>query len=170
MIQAGLRINSFFTNLLFQEIFLNMCRFSSFNSLLPGLKLEWHIFTTALPVPGHERVKEFDFMKFVSTDTQSMYKCYVSYHSTPVVARIHIGHGYISQNYLLQAWKGRVNSIMVSISICEAHHQGLSPAWSVCISQKGGDLPACYQLVPTSAADWFNRGGPCVIMSMWYCM
>ena len=26
------------------------------NSLLPGLKLEWLIFTRALPVPGHERV------------------------------------------------------------------------------------------------------------------
>ena len=29
-----------------------------FNSLLPGLKLELPIFTTALPIPGHERVKE----------------------------------------------------------------------------------------------------------------
>ena len=28
------------------------------NSLLPGHKLEWPIFTTAHPVPGHERVKE----------------------------------------------------------------------------------------------------------------
>ena len=27
------------------------------NSLLPGHKLEWPIFTTAHPVPGHERVK-----------------------------------------------------------------------------------------------------------------
>ena len=30
---------------------------SVYSSLLPGLKLEWHIFTTALPVSGHERVK-----------------------------------------------------------------------------------------------------------------
>ena len=30
-----------------------------FNSLLPGLKLKWPIFTTALPVPGHERVKKY---------------------------------------------------------------------------------------------------------------
>ena len=28
------------------------------NSLLPGLKLELPIFTTALPVPGHESVKD----------------------------------------------------------------------------------------------------------------
>ena len=28
------------------------------NSLLPGLKLERPIFTTALPIPGHERVKQ----------------------------------------------------------------------------------------------------------------
>ena len=27
------------------------------NSLLPGHKLGWPIFTTAHPVPGHERVK-----------------------------------------------------------------------------------------------------------------
>ena len=27
-----------------------------FNSLLPGHKLEWPIFTTAHPIPGHERV------------------------------------------------------------------------------------------------------------------
>ena len=31
--------------------------FDSVNSLLPGLKLEWPIFTMALPMPGHERVK-----------------------------------------------------------------------------------------------------------------
>ena len=30
---------------------------NKFNSLLPGHKLEWPIFTTAHPVPGHERVK-----------------------------------------------------------------------------------------------------------------
>ena len=30
--------------------------FSMYSSLLPGHKLEWPIFTTALPVPGHERV------------------------------------------------------------------------------------------------------------------
>ena len=28
------------------------------NSLLPGLKLEWPIFTAVLPIPGHERVKD----------------------------------------------------------------------------------------------------------------
>ena len=50
------------------------------------------------------------------------------------------------------------NSIMVSVSVCEVGRPGSSPARSVCISQKGGDLPACYQLVPTSAEDWFNKG------------
>ena len=34
------------------------------------------------------------------------------------------------------------------------------------LCQKGEDLPACYHLLPTSADDWFNKGGPCVIMSM----
>ena len=32
-----------------------------FNSLLPGLKLEWHVFTTALPIPGHKRVKYWNY-------------------------------------------------------------------------------------------------------------
>ena len=31
-----------------------------YSSLLPGHKLEWPIFTTAHPVPGHERVNECD--------------------------------------------------------------------------------------------------------------
>ena len=30
----------------------------------------------------------------------------------------------------------------------------------------GASLPECYQLVPTSADDWFAKGRPCVIMSM----
>ena len=63
-----------------------------------------------------------------------------------------------------QIFRGRGNSIMVSVSVCEAGRPGLSLAWSV--SQKGGDLPACYQLVPTSADDWFNKGRPCVVMSV----
>ena len=61
---------------------------------------------------------------------------------------------------------GRGNSIQVSVSVCEVGCQGSSLAQSICISQKGGDLPARYQLVPTSADDWFIKGGPCVIMSM----
>ena len=42
-----------FHNLRKQEI-LNF--FGADSSLLPGHKLEWPIFTTAYPVPGHERV------------------------------------------------------------------------------------------------------------------
>ena len=66
----------------------------------------------------------------------------------------------------LQCNLGRGNSVMVSVSVCEAGRPGSSTARSICISQIGGDLQACYQLVPTSAEDWFNKGGPCVIMSM----
>ena len=60
---------------------------------------------------------------------------------------------------------GRGNSIMVSVSVCEVGLSRLKPS-SIRISQKGGDPPACYQLVPTSADDLFNKGGPCVIMSV----
>ena len=56
------------------------------------------------------------------------------------------------------------DSILVSVSVCEADHSGSSPARSVCISQKSGDLPACYQLVHTSADDWFNKDSPCVVI------
>ena len=62
--------------------------------------------------------------------------------------------------------RGWRDSIMVSVSVCEAGRPGSSPGLSICISQKGGILPECYQLVPISADDWFNKGGPCVIMSM----
>ena len=47
---------------------------------------------------------------------------------------------------------------MVSVPVCEVGRPGSTPARSVYISQKGGDLLACYQLVPTSADDWFNKG------------
>ena len=62
----------------------------------------------------------------------------------------------------ISSW-GLGNSIMVSVSVYEAGCPGLSPARSVCISQKGGDLPAYYQLVPTSADDWFTKDRPCAI-------
>ena len=58
------------------------------------------------------------------------------------------------------------NSMMVSMSVREAGRAGSSPSRSVCISHKERDLPVCYQLVPSSADDWFNKDGPCVIMSM----
>ena len=35
------------------------------------------------------------------------------------------------------------------------------------LAQKGGTLPVCYQLVPTSADNGFTKCRPCVIMSMW---
>ena len=35
-----------------------MIKFKIINSLLPGFKIEWPIFNMALPVPGHERVKQ----------------------------------------------------------------------------------------------------------------
>ena len=37
---------------------------------------------------------------------------------------------------------------------------------TVHLFQKGGNQPECYQLIPTSADDWFNKGHLCVIMSM----
>ena len=76
----------------------------------------------------------------------------------------------VHKTYLLTPnvlpYRGRGNSIMVIVSICEAGRPGSSPARSVCILQKDGDLLALYQLVHTSAEDWFNKGVPCVIMSM----
>ena len=45
-----------------------------FYSLLPGLKLEWPIFTTALPVPGHERVKHL-CLRITSSHLSESYQC-----------------------------------------------------------------------------------------------
>ena len=36
--------------------------------------------------------------------------------------------------------------------------------------QKGGILSECHELVSTSAADWFTKSHPCVIMSMQQCI
>ena len=52
---------------------------------------------------------------------------------------------------------------MVGVPVCKAGHPEPD---SIRLLQEGEDLTACYQLVPTSADDWFNKGGPCVIMSM----
>ena len=56
--------------------------FYQFSSLLPGLKLELPIFTTALPVPGHERVNTYCYnscYKLVSkgNEKQNILKRYI---------------------------------------------------------------------------------------------
>ena len=52
---------------------------------------------------------------------------------------------------------GQGNSIMVSISVCQV---GLSrfKLGTIHMFQKGGILSAFYQLVPTSADNWFTKG------------
>ena len=49
------------------------------------------------------------------------------------------------------------------LRLCEASRPSSSLARTVSISQKGGDLPACYQLVTTSADNRSNKGSPCII-------